>query len=189
MTIEERVRETRRRLAPALSVLGVALWSVAPAGPVPTASEAIRLTVRASAARQAAQPAAADASSACPEFDDAVLRQLLPDRPITKSRYTAERCHAEAGTATVQFLTMQVKDTDEVDMYLESSLGACKVEPLPALGPYGRVSYACTLGNPEASVVFYKGGVVHRFNLLLGPEPSPAQRALLIELARRHHAR
>lgn len=142
------------------------------------------------AAANTVKPGAAEATTQCSDFDDEVLGKLILARPIAIARHGQDSCDAGgAGPIRVRFEARRVRDTDEVEMYLESHAGSCSAEPLPALGPYGRLVHSCRLGNPIVEALFFKNGLIYKFDLLTGTEPSPEQRAHLIELAQRRYAR
>ena len=60
----------------------------------------------------------------------------------------------------------------------------CVNLPVDGLGPLATLSHSCRSGNPRATVTFFVGYSMLQLNFIPGGEPTPAQRADLVQMSK-----
>jgi hypothetical protein len=127
-------------------------------------------------------PAAIEAATTCPWFDRAKVRKLLPGKGYTEQVFGSNSCLANIGEKIVMLSIVESEGAREIAEQM-GSLGGCKSEELD-LAEAGWIQYACTSGNPRASVRWVRGSQAFEISFIPGREPTESERALLIDLAR-----
>lgn len=129
----------------------------------------------------AAQRAVTD----CPWFVTATLKKLLPGEGFEAQSYGENSCMAQAQGAAVIATIMPASDSD---LLQNSTGGGCTSEPVAALGAKGLMRYACEGGRPQARVSMVAGSHYVEYAYAPGREPTVAERALLVEMAKASQA-
>jgi hypothetical protein len=93
----------------------------------------------------------------------------------------ATNCIASVGGAVAMVGVVESAQAAEAAGNMMKSNG-CKVDPLPQFGSVAGISHHCTAGNPRAQVLVAEGGRMVDYSIVLGKEPTPQQRALLVQL-------
>lgn len=127
------------------------------------------------------------AARRCSWFDAALLRKLLKS-DVTEQVFGSASCLANAGERIVMIAVVESDDAETLASNMGAAGGGCDAEPLEGLGRLASVQYKCTEGNPRAVVRFVSGARMFEVSLIPGSEPTPADRALLIELAKYTYA-
>ncbi len=128
---------------------------------------------------------AIEAATSCPWFDETVLDELFGGASYSENVFGETSCMANVDT---RVLMVKILETDNPAGLIESmsSLagGSCTSERLPGLAGAAVLEYACSSGNPRASVRLAAGAAMIEYTFAPGEEPTAEERALLIELAR-----
>jgi hypothetical protein len=135
----------------------------------------------AAAAAAASNPTAQAAASNCPYFDMPVLKRLLPAGEVTVMVPAATNCIASVGGAVAMIGVVSSAQSAEAARNMMKGNG-CKVDPLPQFGDVAGISHHCQGGNPRAQVLVVEGAQMYDYSIVLGKEPTPEQRALLVQL-------
>jgi hypothetical protein len=151
--------------------------------------EAAVLAVVQTAVGDTAAPTTAAKAAQCPDFDEALIKKLIPGKNVSIERFGSNSCLAKnEKNAVVMFSRLDNVDPTSAGQIAQSATTACTFEPVPTLGELGRISYNCTMGNKHAAVNFYKNQAWFDFSVIPNGEPTAKQRADLIELANRRYA-
>jgi len=138
------------------------------------------------ALRGAGDPEMARKASTCPWFNEAGLNKLFGGKPYEVQVHGENSCMA----ADTRQKPKRVLLVSALEMSRGFSLIAmrsedCQYRDLPELGKDARLSFACKNGNPRASVGLSAHGLEIEFKWVpAGAEPSDADKAALIELAK-----
>jgi len=125
------------------------------------------------------------AANKCPYFDATLIRQLLPDKDYEENVYGENSCMAQANSKAVILQIIADARAEQIATNMSAMNDGCKSENLPGLGNGGKLSYQCTSGNPRATVRFTTPGKMFEFSFAPEREPTPAERAILVQLARK----
>lgn len=128
-------------------------------------------------------PRAIAAAGKCPYFDAALVRRLLPGKDFEESVYGSNSCMAQAGSKALILSIVADARAGEVLANMNKMSGGCKSDELIQLGKDARLSYACSGGNPRATVRFADTHRMLEFSFAPEREPTPAERELLVQLA------
>lgn len=128
-------------------------------------------------------PHAIAAAGKCPYFDAALLRRLLPGKDFEENVYGSNSCMAQAGSKALILQIVADGRAGEVLANMNKMSGGCKSEELIQLGKDARLLYACSGGNPRATVRFADARRMLEFSFAPEREPTPAERELLVQLA------
>jgi|GEM_PF-4580910 len=149
--------------------------------PVTTAQREAVARLLATAAAAASSPTAQAAASTCPYFDMPVLKRLLPAGQVTVMVPAATNCIASVGGAVAMIGVVASSQAAEAAGNMMKDNG-CTVDPLPQFGDVAGISHHCKGGNPRAQVLVVAGNNMYDYSIVLGKEPTPEQRALLVQL-------
>jgi len=130
-------------------------------------------------------PKAQAEATNCPWFDKAVLAKLLPGKDMSQQQF-GNSCMAQADGAVVIVKIVEDLDPATIARFTD---GGCSSEPVPALGDQAAMTWACPGGKPHATVRYAHGADMVEYNFAPDREPTPAERALLVELATKAPAR
>lgn len=153
--------------------------------------DGLRTLLQAAVADTGRAPTAARAGQ-CPALDTALVRKLLGTQAVKIESFGSDSCLASARSGILNFSRMGGLDAQTQAQLTESMRPAdCANEAVPSLGTQAELSHRCTSGAKRAQVAFFVPGERHEFSFMPAgnQEPTPAQRADLIELARRAAAR
>lgn len=151
--------------------------------------EAAVLTIVQAAVGDTAAPTTAAKAAQCPDFDEALIRKLIPGKTVSIERFGSNSCLAKnEKNAIVMFSRLDNVNATSAGQIAQSTATGCTFEPVATLGEFGRIGYNCTSGNKRAEVNFYKNQAWFGFNVIPNGEPTAKQRSDLIELANRRYA-
>jgi hypothetical protein len=128
-------------------------------------------------------PHALAAAAKCRYFDAALVRRLLPDKDFEENVYGSNSCMAQAGSKALILAIVEDGRGAEVLANMAKMSDDCKSEDLVQLGKNAKLLYACTSGNPRATVRYADRGKMLDFSFAPQREPTPAERELLVQLA------
>ena len=120
------------------------------------------------------------AATNCPWLDPKLIRQLLPGEDFSENVFGSKSCMANAAGAVV---ILSIVEDASAELMAARSDSGCTSQPLPQLGEVASIQYACTTGNPRASVRFLSRSKMFDVSLVPAQEPTAAERALLVKLA------
>jgi len=121
--------------------------------------------------------------STCKYLDADLMQRLLPSGDLQMIVPDANNCIASAGSNVITVaIAKDGRSWAEAERMLKNE--KCAVDPIPGLGKGAGVAHHCGSGNPRAEVVVTNGS--RWFRVLFAPakEPTDAERAALIELAK-----
>jgi hypothetical protein len=125
------------------------------------------------------------AANKCPYFDATLIRRLLPDKDYEENVYGENSCMAQAKSKAVILQIIADARAEQIAANMGAMNDGCKSEDLPGLGKGGKLLYQCTSGNPRATVRFTTPGKMFDFSFAPEREPTPAERAILVQLAQK----
>ena len=164
----------------------VVIGSAVMAKAITPAQRGAILSLAQAALAVADDPRAVAAASQCPYFDEATIKRLLPGKDFNENVYGSNSCMAQASGKAVIVSVIADADADQVAANMSSMTdGGCSSEPQPQLGTAGKLLYGCKGGAPHATVRFVAHGKLFEYSFAPERAPTPAERALLVELAQK----
>ena len=125
------------------------------------------------------------AAAKCRYFDAQLIRRLLPGSDFEENVYGSNSCMAQAGNKALILSIMEDGRGEEVLANMAKMSDGCKSEDLIQLGKNAKLLYACSGGNPRATVRYAGAGKMLEFSFAPEREPTPAERDILVQLAER----
>ncbi len=127
-------------------------------------------------------PAATDAATRCPWFDDGIVRKLLPGEGFSQQTHGTKSCMAQNG----QSMALMLSVMEGVDQAVAARLrdASCTWEPVAGLGEGAMIGHGCRNGNPRAILQTRQGGKLLNYAFVPKREPTAAERQLLRDLAK-----
>ncbi|MBD8527900.1 hypothetical protein [Pseudomarimonas arenosa] len=130
------------------------------------------------AALAVADDAKATAEAAhCRWFDEPILRRLLPGEGFSQQAFGANSCMAQNGSAMALILSIQDGVGEDVAARMRDA--SCTWEAVEAGAMLG---HSCSSGRPRAILQIRHQGKLLQYALAPSREPTPEERALLVEL-------
>ncbi|WP_028605785.1 hypothetical protein [Ottowia thiooxydans] len=135
------------------------------------------------ALRGANDPETLRKASTCPWFDEGGLKRLFGGKAYEVQVHGENSCMATDKQSRVLLLSaLKARGTEMQDTL---HAGDCQIRSVPELASDAKLSYACKGGNPRAATGFAVNGTVIQLTWApAGVEPSEADRAALVELAK-----
>lgn len=118
----------------------------------------------------------------CPWLHGGAIEKLLGAVGYGQQAGAYETCMARSSVGTLAVVTTEADLASEL---APGASGACTREALPELGEFGSVTYACeNMLGPLASVHAIVGDKFVEYNFQPGRDPTAAERALMIQIAK-----
>lgn len=159
----------------------VVMGSLTVPGEVSTDTRAAYLALAGNALGLSADEGAMAAATQCRYFNQSVLERFFEGASFSQQVYGSNSCIASAGKRVLMLAIVENVNPDLAKTMAGN--GDCTLEPIPALGAQGSISYACAEGNPRAAVRYLQGSEHFELSWIPGREPSEAERDLLVKLA------
>lgn len=135
------------------------------------------------AALAVADDAQATAEAArCRWFDEPILRRLLPGDGFSQQAFGANSCMAQNGNSMALIFSLQDDVTAEVAERMRDA--GCTWDAAPTAGASAMLGHGCSGGRPRAILQLMHDGKLLQYAFAPNREPTAAERALLVELAR-----
>ncbi|MFO1304728.1 MAG: hypothetical protein U1F54_13430 [Burkholderiales bacterium] len=121
--------------------------------------------------------------SNCRYLDASLVKQLLPSGDPSIIVPDANNCVLSAdGKAITVSVSKDSRGWAAAERLLKE--GGCTVETIPGVGKGAGIAHHCTKGNPRAEAIVVTGSRMVKVLFAPPAEPSAAERATLVELAR-----
>ncbi len=128
-------------------------------------------------------PALAQAAGNCPYFDADLLRKMVGGAGFKSQQFGETSCMANNDAGAVLMISI-TKVQDPEEMAIKMKERDCVNLAVDGMGPLATLSHSCRSGNPRATVTFFTGYSMLQLNFMPGGEPTPVQRADLVQMSK-----